>query len=244
VSPALATFLFEAANFLLLVAALGWLLFRPIRGAIDAERARHAKAVQDLAAQRTETEAAVKAARDARAQLEHDVEHQRTEARAAAEQEATRIREEARRTQAEARRTLERELDAARGAQAAALSDVLGHIAAASVRRLLEALDGPALDLALIRGACHENRALPPAARAAALVETARPLDGEARQLLAAALGGSVEARIVAELGAGVRVTTPAGQVDASALALARLAAHDVTVATRGAPAGGESPHA
>jgi F-type H+-transporting ATPase subunit b len=243
VSPALATFLFEAANFLLLVAALGWLLFRPIRGAIDAEHTRHAKAAQDLAAQRTEAEAAAKAARDARAHLERDVERQRTEARAAAEQEAARIREEARRTQAEARRTLEQELDAARGVQAAALADELGRITAASVRRLLEALDGPALDLALIRGACQEIQALPPTARAAALVETARPLDGEARQLLAAALGVSVEARTVAELGAGVRVTTPAGQVDASALALARRAAHDVTAATREAPTSGEPPH-
>ena len=37
-SPTLANFIFETVNFLLLAAALGWVLYKPVRHALDAEQ--------------------------------------------------------------------------------------------------------------------------------------------------------------------------------------------------------------
>jgi hypothetical protein len=60
------------------------------------------------------------------------------------------------------------------------------------------------------------------------LVESARPLDPEARRLLEQALGIRFEERLVATLGAGVRVTTASGQIDASAARIAREGAREL----------------
>ena len=103
-------------------------------------------------------------------------------------------------------------------------------------------LPGPSLDLALVRAATRELASLPPAALRSGLVEVARPLEPEARSLLGGALGVSFEARVVEELGAGVRVTTSAGQVDATASALARRAARVVGELGRKAPDAAGSP--
>ncbi len=65
-SSALANFLFEAANFLLLAAALGWLLFKPVRRALDAERARHAREEDESKRLRAEAEVLAREARSAR----------------------------------------------------------------------------------------------------------------------------------------------------------------------------------
>jgi F-type H+-transporting ATPase subunit b len=241
VAPWLATFLFEAVNFLLLVGALGWLFFKPVRAALDAERDRRAKEEGEAAEQRAQAAALAKEARAVLEEGRRETERRRAEILAAAEQQAARIREEARQALEEQRRTFARELEASRQAQAGAVAETVGRIAAASVRHLLEALDGPSLDLALVRGACKEVRTLPEAARRAATVESARPLDSESRRLLEEALGAAFAERTVAELGAGIRITTAAGQVDASALALARRAARDLAAAATG---GGGDPNA
>jgi len=44
VAPWVVNFLFETVNFLLLVGALGWLFFKPVGAALDAER-KHWEAV-------------------------------------------------------------------------------------------------------------------------------------------------------------------------------------------------------
>jgi F0F1-type ATP synthase membrane subunit b/b' len=228
VSPAAADFLFEAANLLLLAAALGWLLFRPVRAALDAERDRHARAQAESAERRAEAERLSAEARAVRVAADQDAEERRRALLAAARQEAARLLDEARRVQAAERRAEAEERDAVTRRQAVALAGAVGEIAADALRRLLETLDGPALDLALVRAACAELGAVPAAARATARVESARPLGAEALRLLAGLLGEGFQAGTVPELGAGVRVTTSAGQVDASALALARQAAREV----------------
>ncbi len=233
-SPPVASFLFEVVNFVALVAALGWLFFRPVRAALEADRDRLAEERRAVAELREQAETLAREARAAREEREGETERRGAGILAAAEREAARIREEARQAVEAERRTVERELAAGRRAQASALADAIGRIAAASVHRLLESLDGPSLDLALVRGACEELRALPPAVREAAAVETARPLSPEARGALHDVLGTRFTERAVAELGAGVRVTTGAGQVDASALALARRAARDIVTVAAG----------
>lgn len=243
-APWVATFLFETVNFLVLVGALGWLFFRPVRAVLDAEREGRAREQGEAAEQRAQAEALAKEARAALEEGSRETERRRAEILAAAEQQAARIREESRQALEEQRRTSARELEASRQAQAEALAGAVGRIAAASVRNLLEALDGPSLDRALVRGACEEIRVLPAAARRTATVESARPLDPESRKLLQEALGGGFTERTVGELGAGVRVSTAAGQVDASALALGRRAAHDLAAATGAEAGGGGDPDA
>jgi F0F1-type ATP synthase membrane subunit b/b' len=238
VAPALADFLFEAVNFLLLAAALGWLLFKPVRRALDEERERHAR--QDEASQRLrdEAEAAAGAARGAVEAADRETAQRRRETLEAAQEQAAALLEDARQAQAVLRQAQEQELRAWREAETAALVELVGRIAAESVARLLAALPGPSLDAALVRAARAELAALPGADRGEALVESARELDDEARALLAGVLGG-FEERTVRELGAGVRVTTAVGQVDATAASIARFAARAVSAAGSGATGGG-----
>jgi F-type H+-transporting ATPase subunit b len=231
VSPAFANFLFEAANFLLLAAALGWLLFKPVRSALDQERDRHVKEEAEQKRLRSEAGALSREARAAREAAERETTERRSRLLAAAQEEAAQIVEAARRAQAAEQATFRQELTTSRNAEALALAEEVGRIAAGSVTRLLEALQGPSLDLALVRAACVELQAIPEAARGAATVESAHPLDAEARGLLEQALGGGFSERTVAGLLAGVRVTTAAGQVDATALSLARHAAQAVVQA-------------
>jgi F-type H+-transporting ATPase subunit b len=231
VSPALANFLFEAVNFLLLAAVLGRILFKPVRRALDADRQRHAKEDEESKRLRAAAEKLAAEARAAREAADRETEEHRRQTLQAAQQEAAQLLAQARQEQAAERRALEQERTASRDAAAAALAETVGRIAAASVEQLLAALHGPPLDVALVRAACAEIEKLPSGARKSALVESAHPLDAEARGLLAAVLGEGFQERTVGELGAGVRVTTPAGQVDVTAVALARRAAQAVRAA-------------
>lgn len=230
-SPALTNFLFEAANFLLLAGALGWVLFRPIRRALDEEAARHQKLEDEAAAHREEATHLLDQARQARTQDEKAMAAERERTLQQAREEADRLVEGARKAVADERRTWQDEQRAARANEGAALAEVVGRVAASSVERLLLTLDGPSLDRALVRAACQQLRELPPPRRpgGSLVVESARPLDEEASRLLHEALHAAptvgLDARVVEELGAGVRVTTSAGQIDATAAALARQAA-------------------
>ncbi|HUB08803.1 MAG TPA: hypothetical protein VMB50_17480, partial [Myxococcales bacterium] len=149
-SPTVANFLFEAANFLLLAAALGWVLFKPVRRALDAERDRHVKEGEESRRLHAEAEALAEEARATREAADREATERRAEVLAAARKEADRLLEEARQTRATERRALEEELRAAEAAQAAALAETVGRIAAGAVRGLLATLDGPALDAALV----------------------------------------------------------------------------------------------
>jgi F-type H+-transporting ATPase subunit b len=228
VSPTLANFLFEAANFLVLAGALGWVLFKPVRAALAAERERHEQQQAVATEAQQEAESLLEQAREARDGLEQQLEQRRAEALAEAREQVAALEEAGRRERAARVQQLEQRLEAARRSQSTRLAESLGRIAAASVRDLLDALDGPSLDLALVRAACRELSTVPAQARGACVVESARPLDDASRRLLTEALGGPFDERVVRQLGAGVRVTTGAGQVDGSAVALARRAAQQV----------------
>lgn len=228
-SPALANLLFEAANFVLLAAALGWVLFKPVRRALDAERERYAAEQQKSERLRAEAESLAEQTRHTTQEAEHDIEQRRQQILNAANREASEIVEEARRSERAQRQALEREFETARSSEVAELASLMGSVAAGAVRQLLEAVQGPSIDTALVRAACEELEALPVEARRSAQVESARALDAEAKEVLFGALGGAFTERVVPELGAGVRVTTIAGQVDATAVSLARHAARIVS---------------
>ena len=232
-SPTVANFLFEAANLLLLMLGLAWFGFRPVRAALDAERARHAKLGEEASKARTEAEELSAQARASRDEARRLAEARRTEILAGAREEAASVARQAEQDREHQRRAFEREQHAAARGQVETIGDAVGLVASESVRRLLAVIDGPALDRALVGAASEQLRALPASARDGALVETARPLDPEARTLLAEWLGNAASERLVPELGAGVRVTTSAGLVDASARAIAAQAARALADAVR-----------
>lgn len=224
-SPGVANFLFETLNFLLLAGLLGYVFWRPVRRVLEQERERYTTQRDQAAQALQEAEAALRAAGETRANAAKSAQAEREHLLEAARSEATQLLAEARRAQTEMRAASTLEQSRMRDELTDALTERVASLAAESLRALLAQLDGPALDFALTRGACLQLRELSSDALAQAVVESARPLDEPARQLLEQTLNGPLHARTLPELGAGVRVTTSQGQVDASALGLARRAA-------------------
>jgi F-type H+-transporting ATPase subunit b len=225
-SPVLSTFLVEAVNFLLLAGALGWLLFKPIRRALEAEQAAHAERERQVEAREQEAERMRAEARAQRAALARELERSREEAREAAAKQAEALLAEARARAEREREALRRELERREQAWREGLEGEAAVLAARAVLRLLEGLAGPELDTVLARAACRELQSLPAGGLGHVVVESARPLSPEARALVDSALAAvpGVEFRAAPRLGAGLRILTGAGLVDASAPGLAAYA--------------------
>lgn len=238
-SPVLADFLFEAINFLVLAAALGYFFFRPVRSALDRERDERVAAEAEADRVRAEADELAGKARQAWTSADADIADQRERLLAAARLEAARLKERARTEQDAERRAFDGQLGAAREQQTDEVASAVGEVAALAVLRLLGTIEGPDLDIALVRAACTELAVVRAADGSPVEVESARPLGAEALACLVGALGDGFVQRIVPELGAGVRITTHAGQVDATAAGIARLAAREVATTSRGPSPGG-----
>ncbi|HEX5105688.1 MAG TPA: ATP synthase F0 subunit B [Pirellulaceae bacterium] len=225
-SPTLVTFLFEAANFLLLAAVLSWLLFKPVRKALADYRARldaqAIKAQEKLAASeklQADIEQERQAFRDESARLRNDT---LAAARTQAEQTLAQARERARTVKEAAEQHVTR-LDAA---QKEALAQAAAMAAAAAVAKLLEQIGGPELETALRQAACRQLAGLQLDGQRI-IIESAAPLGDSERVELEHALGPAavhVTYRVVKELRGGIRVTTSRGVIDASVAGLADYA--------------------
>jgi F-type H+-transporting ATPase subunit b len=233
-SPPVSTFLFELINFLLLAGLLGWVLFKPVRRTLqarqDAERQRRdelASAAGDIERQRAELQHRLTG-------FEAETARVRQERLAAATQEAEAIH-------AQAHAAAERERDAARRmlgqlerAQLERLSAAVATTTRESVARLLAALGAPDLDVSLLHAASCRLADLNGAPLGTVLVESAHPLDDAARVVLTRALDGhaySADFRVDPHLGAGLRILTAKGLIDASALGIAQHAERLLTEA-------------
>jgi F-type H+-transporting ATPase subunit b len=226
VSPTLVTFLFEAANFLLLAAVLSWLLFKPVRQALSDYRARldaQAKQAQEKLAASEKLQADVenerKAFRDELAKLRSDT---LAAARMEAEQIVAQASDQARTIKAAAEQHVTR-LDAA---QQEALAQAAATAAGAAVAKLLAQIGGPDLEAALRSAACRQLAALQLDGQNVT-IESAAPLSDSERAELDKVLGpAAVHAtyRVVKELRGGIRVTTSRGLIDASVAGLADFA--------------------
>jgi hypothetical protein len=151
----------------------------------------------------------------------------RTRELAAAKRQADQIFADAR---AAAEREHERSLRQATQ-MAQTQQDTLAEVAATSaaemVGQLLKQIGGPDLHAALVQSACQQVGKLPQDALAPVKVESALPLAADQRAALDAALGPAAtgaDYRTVGELGAGVRLMTAQGLIDASASGLATFA--------------------
>ncbi len=227
-SPTWATFLFETANFLLLAALLGWLFFRPVRGAIDRRRAELEAERREADERGREAERQLAEARKLRAELDESLAGLRARALEEAGREAARVLDAARERAQREREALESELAALRRAQTRARSLDSVRAAREVVVRLLERIGGPDVDRALLDAARREIGTLARGGRLEpVIVEVPGPLGTEALAALAESAGvapGQLEERVVPELVAGIRILTARGLVDASARGLSEQA--------------------
>lgn len=226
-SPTVSTFLFELTNFLLLAGLLGWLLFKPVRAALLERQAAQKRQVDALAERTAETDRLRADLELRHTTFEQEMAGLRVEHLAAVNQEAAAIRAAAREAASHERESMTRMLGHLEHAQAERLAAVVAATTRNSVERLLTSLGAPGLETALIDSACRQVRALDGRSLGAVLIESAQPLSAEAQTALRAALAHRVtdaEFRVVPALGAGIRMTTAGGLVDASAAGIARQA--------------------
>jgi F0F1-type ATP synthase membrane subunit b/b' len=231
VSPSVATFLFEVANFVALAALLGWIFFRPVQASIERRRASLEGARREVEQMREAAKRELADVDARRRAVEASLEPLREEARREAERRATTIVEAAQSQAAEERARLDADLAARRREHARTLTRDAAAAARTLVVRLLAQIEGPDLDAALARAACRRLTALAGTNGAGVVeVETARPLDAETLNLLreAAGPGATVKDRVIPELGAGVRVISGAGLIDASVAGLAAWAEQEL----------------
>ncbi len=226
-SPTLITFLFEAANFLVLAAVLGWIFFKPVRQALADRGARFTAEEQQAAEKLADANRIQQEIVEARSGLQEELDTLRQENLEAARNEAEQIL-------ADARSSAERELEASRR-QAAQLSETeqvriaeaAAFAAAEAVGRLLQQIASPELHASLLRSACRQLLELPQDKLNPVTVETAEPLDADDRAVLDEALGpaaADADVRTNRQLGVGVRISTGQGLIDASAAGLAAFA--------------------
>lgn len=226
-SPTVATFVFELINVLLLVGLLSWLFFKPVRAALqaklDAERQRR----DDLAVQLSEVERQ-KADLDQRLRaFEAEMAQTRQAEKAAASQEGAAILALARHAAEGERESVIRALAQLERAQLERLSAAVAGVTRESVTRLLTMLGAPDIDMGLVHAACRQLAAYRGSTLGRVLVESAHQLRDTDRAEVIRALDGNAPAaefRVVPELGAGLRIVTAKGFIDASALGLAREA--------------------
>lgn len=226
-SPTVTTFLFEAANFLVLAGVLGWLFFKPVREAIADRQARITSEEHQAADKLADAERAQQKIEAARAQLQGELNEQRARELEAAKKQADQLI-------TNARIAAELELEASHR-QAARLSETqqdrlaqaATQAAADTVAQLLKQIGGPDIHSSLLRAACLQLREFPPNSLPPVKVETAEPLTDEDRAILDEALGtaaAGTDYRTSKELGVGVRISTGQGLIDASVSGLAGYA--------------------
>lgn len=221
------TFLFETANFLILTAVLGWLLFRPVRRALENRRMALTKEAEEVAAKRGEVERLQEETRQRYAALDTELDRLRHDERVATQHEAEQLRREARAAAEREHEAARRRLAHLEDAQLEHLATAVATAAGTVVERLLRQLDAPDVERGLIRTACRELQALDGNNLGAVLVESAHPLDQETQDELTTALGNAsrtLEFRVSPSLGAGIRINTSRGLIDASAAGLAAFA--------------------
>jgi F-type H+-transporting ATPase subunit b len=238
-SPTAATFLFEIVNFLLLAGLLGWLLFKPVRTALETRQAAEKTRADQLAAGEAKMASDRAELEKRRAAFDEELAKLRTERLAAAEKESAALVARARETAERERDRQTRLLGHLEQAELERLAAATADAARVAVEHFLTSLGAPDLDAGLVRAACRQVAALDGASLGSVLIESARPLGDDTRKALMAAVkdrAAGVEERVVADLGAGVRVTTARGLIDATAVGVAAAAGRALTEALR-APA-------
>jgi F0F1-type ATP synthase membrane subunit b/b' len=226
-SPTVTTFFFELTNFLLLALLLGWLLFKPVRSVLQARQAAEKLQAEELAARVAESDRERTDLDQRHRTFENEIAELRRRHIAAADQEAAATVARAHEAAERERDSIKRGLAQLERAQVERLSAAVAAATRESVARLLTTLNAPDLDASLAQAACRQLEGIQDSALGPVLIESARPLADSVRAAIVAALDAHAppaEFRVVPDLGAGLRITTERGLIDASALGLARQA--------------------
>jgi F-type H+-transporting ATPase subunit b len=206
------TFLFQVVNFLVLVAILRWLLYRPLRDAIDRRRQANARAQADAEAARREAAALQATLGQQLADLDRRREAVIHEARERAEAERQALLADAEGAIRRRRDEVEHQLARERDEALRSLRAELVHSAVELAGRLLGEACGSTLQRQLAGRLVEELRAIPDDERRrlrgewdggeAAVVESAAELNGE----ILSDLGGAIESLAGRPLGISVQV--------------------------------------
>ncbi|MEQ8787812.1 MAG: ATP synthase F0 subunit B [Pirellulaceae bacterium] len=230
-SPALTTFLFEAANFLLLAGLLGWFFFQPVRRMLAEQRKRIDAAEQNAQQQLAEAEKTRDEIEQRRKALHAELDKLRSEELQAARRKADEIVEEARTAAAREREVQSRQAARRAETEAAQFERAATSAAAEVVSRLLRQIDGPDLQSALLQAACRQLQTQDAVELSPIRVESAVALSPNERAEVEAAAGLTagesgrrIDWHVSRDLGPGVRIATAAGVIDATADGLAHFA--------------------
>jgi F-type H+-transporting ATPase subunit b len=227
VNDSLWTFVFEIANFVALAAVLTWLLFKPVRKALEDQRAKAGRKEEEAAQKLADAERLRKDIESQHEKLATELEAMRVKAGAVAKQEAEQIVAEARAQMERERARLRREALHIEQAQTSRIARAVAIAAQSTMKRFLVQMDGPELEQTLIKAACRELGTFSNGSLAPVTVETAMSIDGDSRQLIDSALGNAAKTadfRVVPELKGGLRISTSNGLIDASITGLANFA--------------------
>lgn len=178
-SPTVTTFLFEAANFLVLAAALGWLFFKPVRQAIIDYREKFEADNQQAAAKLAEAEAMRQQVQVAHADLQAELNERRDVEVAAIQRQADDILSETRAAAVQQRKQSLLQASQISDSQRDTLAEVAAASAAEAVGKLLQQIEGPELQGALIQAACRQLEPLKQSAISPVKVESSGPLSAE-----------------------------------------------------------------
>jgi F-type H+-transporting ATPase subunit b len=206
------TFLFQVVNFLVLVAILRWLLYRPLREAIDRRREANAKAQADAEAARREA-AALQATLDQQlAEVDRKRAEVMRESRERAEAERQALMADTEAVSRRRREELEQQLAREREEALRSLRAELVHSAVEMASRLLSEASDSTLQHRLAGRLVDELRRIPVEERLrlrgewdegeAVVLETAAELNGDVLR----DLGGAIESLAGRPMGLSVQV--------------------------------------
>ncbi|MCA9134422.1 MAG: hypothetical protein KDA45_14735 [Planctomycetales bacterium] len=226
-SPTLTTFLFEAANFLVLAAALGYVFFTPVRRALQQRRAQSEEQARAAAEKLAAAEQARQDIEQARRNLQQELDQRRAEAIEQSHREADRLLSDARAAAERESELMRRQAAQMSLAEHDRLARAVAAAAAKTVGQLLRQIHSTELETALIQEASQQLSRLPQESLAPLKIESSHDLSEEQRQVIRAALGAAAERaeyRTVEDLGSGIRITTSTGLIDATTSGLSKYA--------------------
>ncbi|MCM2372550.1 hypothetical protein [Aporhodopirellula aestuarii] len=210
-SPTITTFLFEAANFLILAGMLGWLFFNPVRDAIAEYRKKfetdNRVAAESLAA----AEEMKRQIELERTNLQSELNEQRQRDREDAKQQIQQLLADARAAADREREQSHRLAMRMSETQADRIAEVAAISAAESVGRFLEEIGSVELQSAFVNAACQQLASLPQGKLSPVKVESSQTLSSEQIESLKTALGSAGEDadfRTDESLRVGLRVST------------------------------------
>jgi len=227
VSDTLSNFLFQVVNFLILVGVLSWLLFRPVRAAIEKRRTQIAQQEEQAAEKLADAERSRKDIEQRKAGLDQELRQKREQAKEQAKQEADSIVAQARADAEHEREALKRQLATLEDARIERISRIVASVAGQAVGQLLQQIAGTDLEKALLQEACQRLQSFDGNSISPVVVESARELSAEERKAIQQAVkhdSEEISFRVNDDLKVGLRISTNRGLIDVSDSGLAEFA--------------------